>query len=216
MDAVIATALLAVLAGPAAAEDACIDETIRADLDAKRRQRGSKDRLFQQTNRHELGALGGAYVSDAFDATWVAGGSYAYHMTEDFAVEAMGALTRFTSRGGPELERTFSVLGGRSRDAKIFAADLVWAPLHAKMKSGGLLQHFDLYLLAGAGVVDSVLSSGIAGNGGLGFKFFLGRAFALRLDFRDHVYHQQLLTRKILVGDLTATLGLSLFLPLGE
>ena len=34
--------------------DACIDEDVKADLFAKRKQRTSRDRLFQQTNRHEL------------------------------------------------------------------------------------------------------------------------------------------------------------------
>ena len=43
------------------------------------------------------------------------GFSYAYHMTEDLAVEATAAFTRLTSAGGPELERTFAVLQGRPR-----------------------------------------------------------------------------------------------------
>jgi len=34
--------------------DACIDEDVKADLFAKRKQRTSRERLFQQTNRHEL------------------------------------------------------------------------------------------------------------------------------------------------------------------
>ena len=39
--------------------------------------------------------------------------AYSYHMTEDFAVEATAAYTQLTSRGGPELERTFAVLEGQ-------------------------------------------------------------------------------------------------------
>ena len=51
------------------AGDPCIDEDVKADLFAKRRQRTSRDRLFQQTNRHELSVQGGYYVSDVFDGT---------------------------------------------------------------------------------------------------------------------------------------------------
>jgi outer membrane beta-barrel protein len=196
--------------------DACIDEAVKADLFAKRRQRTSRDRLFQQTNRHELTVRGGYYVSDLFDGTYTAGGAYAYHMTEDLAVEASGAYTRLTSAGGPELERTFAVLQNRPRRALLFDADLVWAPAHAKMRFGGSITHFDFYLMAGAGVVDSVLSNNVAGNAGFGLKFFFGRAIALRIDIRDHVYRQQLLSQQILVNDVSATLGLSVYLPTRE
>jgi len=196
--------------------DACIDEHIKADLFAKRRMRGTRDRLFQQTNRHELMVQGGYYVSDLFDGTFIVGASYAYHMTEDLAVEATFAYTRLESSGGPELERTFAVLGNQQRRELFFNADLVWVPAHAKMRIGGSIRHFDLYLAGGAGVVDSALSSDIAGNGGFGLKFFLGRAYAIRFDVRDHIYQQQLLSRKVLVNDLTTMVGFSIYLPLGE
>jgi outer membrane beta-barrel protein len=212
---------LSMLAGQARAEGTeqpgtCVDPAIKADLDAKRRRRSVKERLVQKTNRHELGIRGGQYVSDLFDATSVIGAFYTYHLTEDFAVEASGALTRVTSTGEPELERVFSVLGDPNRRAMLFFANLEWAPLHAKLQTGGSLVHFDVYFTGGAGVVDSVLSSGVAGDGGLGFMVFLGRAAALRLEVRDHVYRQQLLDRKLLVNDVAATVGLSVLLPFTE
>src|SRR5262249_35059183 len=139
--------------------DACIDEKVKADLFAKRRMRTTRDRLVQQTNRHEMTAWGGYYVSDLFDGTYTFGGAYAYHMTEDLAVEASGGYTRLTSSGGPELERTFAVLQNRPRRELLFDADLVFALAHAKMRLGGSISHLDLYLAVGAGVVDSVPSS---------------------------------------------------------
>jgi outer membrane beta-barrel protein len=194
----------------------CLDQEVKADLDAKRRRRSVKERLVQKTNRHELGVSGGGYVSDLFDASYVVGAHYAYHLTEDFAVEASGAYTRTASAGEPELERAFSVLGTGDRKSLLFFSNLVWSPLHAKMQTGASLLHFDLFVTAGAGVVDSQLSSGIAGNGGVGFFFFLGRAAALRLDIRDYVYRQQLLTRKMVVNDLAITAGVSILLPFAE
>lgn len=210
----VALALLLALA--VEEPQSCVDPQVKADLDAKRRKRSAKERLVQKTNRHELGVSGGEYVSDLFDGTWVAGAHYAYHMSEDFAVEASGAYTRIASSGGPELERTYAVLEGKSRRSLLFATNLVWSPLHAKMQMGAGIQHFDVFLTAGAGVVDSALSSGVAGNGGLGFMFFLGRAVALRLDLRDYVYRQRLLDRKELVNDLAATAGVCLLLPFTE
>lgn len=219
--------------------DACIDEDIKADLFAKRKQRTSRDRLFQQTNRHELTIQGGYYSSDLFDGVYsghlgdipyvgrvpglrstptpgTLGLAYTYHMTEDLGVEASAAITSLTSYGGPELERTFAVLQGRPRRELTFDADLIWVPAHAKMRLGGSITHFDLFLAAGAGVVDSVVSKDLAGNGGFGFKFFLGHAWAIRVDVRDRVYRQQLLSQTMLVNDLTTTVGLSLYLPIRE
>jgi outer membrane beta-barrel protein len=204
------------VAAEAPSEGACIDDTVKADLDAKRRRRSAKERLVQKTNRHELGVRVGEYVSDIFDTTYVVGGLYAYHLTEDFAVEASGAYTRITSQGGPELERIFSVLGGQKRTSLLFFSNLVWSPLHAKMQTGASIQHFDVNLTAGAGVVDSALSSGIAGNAGIGFMFTLGRAMALRLDVRDYIYRQELLTRRLIVNDVAITGGVSILLPFTE
>jgi outer membrane beta-barrel protein len=203
-------------AAPEAGQDACIDENVKADLFAKRQMRGTRDRLFQQTNRHEIMIQGGYYVSDLFDGTYVVGGAYAYHMTEDLAVEAAGSYTRIESSASAELERLFSVLGKSSRRELIFNADLLWVPAHGKLRIGGSIDHFDLYVAAGAGVIDSALSSDLAGNGGFGLKFFLGRAVALRIDVRDYVYRQQLLSKQVFVNDLTTMLGVSLYLPVGE
>ena len=212
--------------------DACIDENVKADLFAKRKQRTSRERLFQQTNRHELTLRTGYYASDTFDGVVYAQqakvGSvplytfgifalaYGYHMTEDFAVEATAGVTQLTSKGGPELERTFAVLQNKPRRQLMFDAVLVYSLAHAKMRFGGSITHFDFFLAAGGGVVDSVVSSGIAGTGGFGLKFFLGKAFAFRLDLRDHVFQQQLLAESFVVNDISATLGLSLFLPVRE
>ena len=204
-DAVEETPAAAKDAGKAGG-DACIDENIKADLFAKRRIRTTRDRLFQQTNRHELTIQGGYYVSDLFDGTYTYGAAYTYHMTEDLAVEASGGYTSIASAGGPELERAFQVLQGKPRRQLTFDTDLVWVPAHAKMRLGGSITHLDLYVALGGGVVDSVLSSDLAGNGGIGMKFFLGHAVAIRFDVRDHIFREQLLAEKVFVNDLTTTL----------
>jgi outer membrane beta-barrel protein len=196
--------------------DACIDENVKADLFEKRKRRDVREHLFQQTNRHEVTLEGGYYASDLFDGTWVVGGAYAYHMTEDFAVETAASWTRLTSVAGAELERTFSLLAGKDRRSLTFDADLVWDPAHGKLRFGGSIVHFDLYVAGGAGVIDSVVSNDIAANGGLGLKFFIGRAMAVRVDLRDHTYRQQLLDRKEWVNDVTTMLGIGIFLPVTE
>lgn len=214
-----AVALVAVGRGAQGAEvepGACVDETLKADLDAKRRRRFVKSRLYQKTNRHEVTLKGGYYVSDVFDGSPVMGAAYTYHLTENFAVEASGAYTKIASRSGIELERNFSVLEGKSRDSLLFATNLVVTPIYAKLQMGGEVARFDIQLTAGAGVVDSEVSSGVAGNAGIGFVFWTGSVMAVRFDFRDYVYRQQLLAERVWAHDLSATLGVSMFLPWRE
>jgi len=201
---------------PGTGANACIDENVRADLLAKRQRRNTRDRLFQKTNRHEISVFGGYYASDLFDRSFIVGGAYAYHMTEDLSIEATGGYTRLSSSGATGLERNFALLEGKSRNAYTAEADLVWVPAYAKLRAGGTIAHFDLYVEGGGGIVDSALSSDIAANAGLGLKMFWGRATAVRLDIRDRFYRQQLLSRALWVNDITTTLGLSVFLPWGE
>ena len=107
-------------------------------------------------------------------------------------------------------------MNDKERRSLLFDADLVWSPAHGKLRLGGSIRHFDLYFAGGAGVVDSVLSSDISGNAAFGLKFFLGRAISVRFDVRDHVYRQQLLAKKEWVNDVTAMIGIGLFLPVTE
>ena len=91
---------------------------------------------------------------------------------------------------------------------------LIWSPVHGKFRLGGSIVHFDIHLDAGVGVVDSQTSRGVTGVGGMGLKFFMGKAMAFRIDVRDHVFQQELLDETFLVNDVSVTTGLSLFLPL--
>ena len=194
----------------------CIDEDLAEKEAYKRRRRGRVPRDFVKAQRHEISAEGGYFVSDLFGATYIVGGAYTYHMTEDTAVEASGWFTHASA----EIVR--AVEDGRATTLKdtyatetFFASALVWYPLHGKLQMGGSIVHFDIHLDAGVGVVSSPTSRGVTGVGGLGFKFFGGSAVAFRIDMRDLVYRQELLEEKFVVNDVSVTAGLSIFLPLG-
>src|SRR5262245_53205012 len=83
---------------PGLAEAQCIDEAIRDELNARRQYRGVQERLFQKARRHELSVLGGAYAADLMSSSYVVGGAYTYHFTEDLGLEAMVGYTRSHSQ----------------------------------------------------------------------------------------------------------------------
>jgi outer membrane beta-barrel protein len=213
---VLAAGVLLSLAGAALAHADCIDEELADKLAFKRERRGRVPRDFVKAQRHEISLMGGYFVSDMFSATWMVGGSYAYHMTEETAIEAAFWFTHSNADVVRAVEDGRAVtLKDDFAAARFGSALLLWYPFHGKLQLGGSIVHFDVYLDAGAGVVDSPTSRGVVGIGGLGFKFFAGKAVAFRVDIRDNVYRQELLDQGFIVNDLALTTGVSLYLPLG-
>jgi outer membrane beta-barrel protein len=202
---------------PPRTTEMCIDKEIADRLAVKRKRRGAVDRLFIKQQRHELTASGGYYNSDLFSGTWMVGGAYTFHMTEQTAVEFGGAWTHANAdvvraieeRRGEVLEDDYArILFGESL--------LVWSPIYGKLRLGGAIVHFDIHLDLGVGVVDSETSRGAMGVAGFGLKVFAGKAIAFRIDARDRVFQQELLDETFLVNDAAVTAGISLFLPLGN
>lgn len=221
----LAVTLAGAAAAPAAAEVAadppaprstemCIDQEIAEKLAVKRKRRGAVDRLFVKQSRHELTAGGGYYASDLFSGTWVAGGAYTYHMTDQTAVEFGGGVTHANA----DVIRAIEDQRGEVLDddfARVIYAEslLLYSPLYGKLRLGGTIAHFDIHMDLGVGVVDSQTSRGAMGVAGFGLKLFAGKAVAFRLDARNRVYRQELLDERFLVNDASITLGFSLFLP---
>jgi outer membrane beta-barrel protein len=210
-----ASAVLATLAlaeRPSRAD--CIDQELADKLAVKRKRRGRVPRVFVKAQRHELTLLGGWYVSDLFSGAPTYGVAYTYHMTEDAAIEATW------QRSYQDAELARSIEDGRVQLIKdtyapmnLFSSTLLYYPFHGKLRFGGSVAYFDVHLDLGVGVVDSPTSRGAMGVGGAGFKLYMGKAMAIRLDARDHVYRQELLDSKFIVNDVSVTLGLSMFLP---
>lgn len=202
-------------AEPLRTTQVCIDEAIANRLAVKRQRREAVDRLFVKQARHELSATGGYYQSDLFSGTYVAGGSYTYHMTENTAVEFGAAYTHANADIIRAIEDSRgTVIDDEFDRVLLLESLLVWSPIYGKLRLGGSIVRFDINAGLGVGVVDAQTSRGAAGVAGFGLKLFIGRALAFRIDARNHVFQQELLDESFLVKDLSITSGLSLFLPM--
>ena len=194
--------------------EACIDQEIADRLALKRKRRGAVDRLFVKQGRHELSLGGGYYASDLLSGTYLAGGAYTYHMTDETAVEFAGWWTHANADIIRALEDERGVVLTETYARMIFAESLlVWSPVYGKLRLGGSIVHFDLHADLGVGVIDSKTSRGAAGVLGFGVKLFLGQAVAIRIDARNRTFRQDLLEERFLVNDMAITAALSLFLP---
>ena len=205
---------LLLAAGSTASAD-CVDPVEKAKLIAQKRGRRADERDFVKTARHELTVQGGYYVSDLLDGTFVVGGAYTYHLTEDAAIEASFGYSRVSSSVAARLEqdRGVTILPKQDRVYLVFT-DLIWSPVHGKMRMfADSIIHFDIYGAAGVGIIDNATSFGAAGQFGLGSKIFLSPSWAVRIDVRDQLYKQQILSVRQYVNDFSLTLGVSVFLP---
>ena len=192
----------------------CIDQAIAEKLAVKRRRRGAVDRLFVKQSRHEMTVTGGYYASDLFSGTYVVGGAYTYHMTDQTAVEFGGGMTHANADVIRAIEdQRGEVLADDFARVLYAESALLWSPVYGKLRLGGSIAHYDIHMDLGVGVVDSLTSRGAMGVAGLGLKIFAGKAVAFRIDARNRVFRQELLDERFLVNDASVTLGFSLFLP---
>lgn len=192
----------------------CIDQAIADRLAIKRKRRGAVDRLFVKQGRHELSASGGYYSSDLLSGTYILGGSYAYHMTDETAVEFAGWWTHANADVIRALEDKRGIVVADTYAREIVAESvLVWSPVYGKLRLGGSIVHFDLHADVGVGIIDSSTSRGAAGVLGFGMRLFMGEAVAFRIDARNRTFRQELLDERFLVNDAAITAGLSLFVP---
>ena len=199
---------------PLRTTEMCIDQEIADRLAIKRKRRGAVDRLFVKQGRHELAIGGGYYASDLLSGTYIASGSYTYHMTDETAVEFGGAFTHANADVIRALEDKRGVVLTETYARMIFAESLlVWSPVYGKLRLGGSIVHFDLHADIGVGVIDSKTSRGASGVLGFGMRLFMGKAAAFRIDARNRTFRQELLDERFLVNDSAITASLSLFLP---
>jgi outer membrane beta-barrel protein len=193
----------------------CIDEAIRDELNARRRYRGVRERLFQKALRHELSVMGGVYAADLLSASYLLQAAYTFHVTEDFGLEASFAYSRAESELVRLIENDRSISLIRI-DAPVFVyqAHLLWTLAYGKLRwFGDGIGRFDLNLAIGGGLTDNQTSRGLTFSAGIGLKLFFGEWFAIRFDIRNQVLQQELLGQSTIVNNLTATLGMSVFLP---
>jgi outer membrane beta-barrel protein len=217
--ACVAVAVCASLAVTRAAHAQCVDEELKDELVGGRHYRGVEDRLFTKAFRHELSAMGGYYAADLYSSSWLAGGAYTFHFSEDLALEASVLFTNFHSAVTDTYERRYpqiQIENGTSEPARLYFGHLIWTLGYGKIRwMGGGISRFDFNVAIGAGVTDDNASRGLTGSAGLGGKLFLGKWFALRFDVRDHVLEEALVGDEHLVNDVLLTLGASVFIPFG-
>lgn len=173
-------------------------------------------RPFLKQNRLEVSVLAGVIPSNPFLTYIPIEGRIGFHLSEGFALEAGGGyfpplgVGTIKNQINDDLKRFPHFLGVRIYEQQVFYAnlDLVWTPIHGKIRVAGLqwIAYWEIFLQIGGGVtgVYDVERSGRFDsdktnplkirptlNVGAGTRLWLTRWLTLRLDIREYLFQKQ-------------------------
>jgi outer membrane beta-barrel protein len=193
----------------------CLDQTIRDQLGEQLKPRGVQKRDFKKDGKIVVHAHGGLYGGDLTSSSWLAGGSLGLFFTEDFGIQAQFDITPLTLDLDAPLDRFFGDNRFEPGLAYIALGNVLWSPIHAKLKLGGGIVHADIMVFAGAGRMIHDAVQGLSFNAGFALDLFVTRALTIRLDARDLTAVQEIAGETRFTNNLIATAGLALYFPSG-
>jgi outer membrane beta-barrel protein len=222
----IAFAILVAGPGPARAQPAptkpsdaplpsCLDQTIKDQLGADLKPRGVQKRDFKKDKKLVLVAHGGLYGGDFTSSNWIAGGSLGYFFTEDLGVNVEFDMTPLTLDLDAPLNQFFGDNRFTPGMAYIGLANVMWSPIHAKLKLGGGIVHADIMLFGGGGRMVQDAVQGLSFDAGGALDLFVTHALTIRIEMRDLTAIEEIAGETRFTNNVIATAGIALYVPSG-
>ena len=193
----------------------CLDQTIKDQLGADLKPRGVQKRDFIKSKKIVVVGHGGLYGGDLTSSTWIAGGSLGFFFTEDLGVAVELDMTPLTLDLDAPLNKFFGDSRFTPGMSYLGLANLLWSPIHAKLKLGGGIVHSDIMVFAGGGRLFHDAVQGLSFDAGGALDVFVTRALTIRLDVRDLMAVEEISGETRYTNNLIATAGLALYLPSG-
>lgn len=167
------------------------------------------------TENFEVGAFFGQISIEDFGVNDVYGATVAYHVTEDFFLEAAYADSELESPIEEDFVGGISLAG--ELDYNYYNLSLGWNFLPGEVfvwKDWAF--NSQLYLIGGVGVTEYYGEKDTTFNVGAGYRLILLDWLALHLDFRDHVFKRDRLRQlgeqdEKVVNNLEMRFGMSVF-----
>ena len=193
----------------------CLDQTIRDQLGEQLKPRGVQKRDFKKNKKIVVAGQGGLFGGDLTSSSWIAGGGLAFFFTEDLGIQAEFALTPLTLDLDAPLNKFFGDDRFEPGMAYLALANVVWSPIHAKLKLGGGIVHSDLMFFVGGGRMFHDAVQGLSFDAGFALDLFVTRALTIRFDVRDVTAVQEIAGETRFTNNFVATMGLALWIPSG-
>ncbi|MCO1332773.1 outer membrane beta-barrel domain-containing protein [Microbulbifer sp. OS29] len=207
----VSSAALSALVG-AQACTAQQDDGVLADIVAPELERPEiRDALIDSENI-ELGLFAGVINVEDFGSNTLYGTSAAYHISEDFFIEATYAQTELGESSFERLSGVAPLLTDDQRDLSYYNASVGWNLFqgeHFVFEDWAFNSNF--YLIGGVGNTSFADEEHFTYNFGAGVRILANDWLAVHLDVRDHVFEHELFGEAQMTNNLSTQLGLTIF-----
>lgn len=208
--ACLATLFAAAFAGPAGEAQAQEDRTpAQTAFDSGLERRVIRESLIDSEN-FEAGLFAGAMSVEKFGSNNVYGARLAYHLTEDFFLEALYGQTE-TSLTSYEILGETRLLDDSRRKLSYYNVSLGINVLPGEVFVGHRAFNTNYYIIAGVGNTRFAGDKHFTYNFGAGFRFFATDWLALRVDVRSHLFSHDLLGKETDIRNLESHVGATIF-----
>ena len=188
-------------------EDDELGQIITPDID----RRSIKEAMIN-TEHFEIGSYYGLLSIEDFGSNEVVGISVAYHITEDFFVEAVYGMSQTEKTSYELLSGGVELLTDEERDLTYYNMSLGYNLLPGQIYiSDKWAFNTRIYLIAGVGNTQFASKEYFTYNFGAGLRFFATDWVSFDLSMRDHVFSHELFGETKDAHNLEGRFGLSLF-----
>ncbi|MEE9142258.1 MAG: outer membrane beta-barrel domain-containing protein [Gammaproteobacteria bacterium] len=164
------------------------------------------------TEDFEVGAFAGYMSVEDFGANPVIGATFAYHITEKWFIEAGVGTTDTEETSFEVLSGGAQLLSDSERRLTYYNLSMGYNVLPGEAFTGKRRAFTQsLYLIAGLGSTEFGGDDHFTVNFGLGYTLLPKDWFAVRFDFRNHMFDSELIGVKKTTNNLEFTLGVTFF-----
>ena len=184
-----------------------LDRIITPDM---KRREINEDRIDSED--FEFGVYYGVMSVEDFGSNDVTGIRFAYHVSEDFFLEAAYGETTTSETSFELLNGSVQLLTPEQREFNYYNLSIGYNFLPGEVFiSDDWAFNSTFYLIAGAGNTDFAGEETFTYNIGMGLRFFATDWIALHFDVRDHIMDLDIFGEEKTTHNLEAHIGLTFF-----
>jgi len=160
----------------------------------------------------EVGVFFGIMNIEDFGSDTLTGVSVAYHISEDFFMEATYGITTLGETSFERLSGSAPILTDEQRDLSYYDLSIAYNLFPGEVFiSDSYAFNSNFYILAGAGNTDFADESHFTYSFGAGYRLIAQDWLALKIDVRDHIFEHSLLGETISTNNLSMQIGATVF-----
>lgn len=163
------------------------------------------------TEDFEVAAYVGMLSIQDFDTEFLWGARFAWHVTEDFFLEASYGVSEGDQTSFEKLSGGAPLFEDADRDYTFYDLSVGWNALPGEIFFGDRAFKSDLYLILGVGGTDFLDDNWFTVNAGVGYRLLLTDSLAWRLDVRDHIFDRDTFGDDEITHNIELSTGLSYF-----